>query len=172
MRSATFRLASCIRCFSSASTAPAAKNSGNSAPPGRPDTWCQYYDRPQTVPIEKTSIIMFPGQGAQFVGMGKNVIDIPGVKDMFESASSMLRTDLLKTCLEGPPEKLKKTIHCQPAVYVTSLAAAKKLQLERPEAIERCVAVAGYSVGEIAALVFAGAYTFEEVKQSSCYEIY
>ncbi|KAL7063097.1 hypothetical protein AAHC03_01961 [Spirometra sp. Aus1] len=162
IRSATLRLASFSRFFASSSTAPAASNASNSAPPARPDTWCQYYDRPVTVPIESTSVLLFPGQGAQFVGMAKNLIDVPGVKDMFESASSILRTDLLKTCLEGPPEKLMKTIHCQPAVYVTSLAAAKKLQLECPEAIEKCVATAGYSVGEIAALVFAGTYTFEE----------
>ncbi|VDD76390.1 unnamed protein product [Mesocestoides corti] len=106
--------------------------------------------------------MLFPGQGAQFIGMAKNLLGVTGVKDMFNLASSILRTNLLKTCLEGPAEKLKQTIHCQPAVYVTALAAVKKLQMDSPECIEKCVATAGYSLGEITALVFAGAYTFEE----------
>ncbi|VDM35786.1 unnamed protein product [Hydatigera taeniaeformis] len=128
----------------------------------RPDVWCQYYDRPSQEPIESTSVLLFPGQGSQFVGMAKNLLGVKGVKEMFETASSILRTNLLKTCLEGPAEKLKQNIHCQPAVYVTSLAAAKKLAIDSPELVEKCVAAAGYSVGEITALVYAGAYTFEE----------
>ncbi|KAH9286268.1 putative malonyl-CoA-acyl carrier protein transacylase, mitochondrial [Echinococcus granulosus] len=128
----------------------------------RPDAWCQYHDRPSQEPIESTSVLLFPGQSSQFVGMAKNLIGVKGVKEMFETASSILRTNLLRTCLEGPAEKLKQNIHCQPAIYVTSLAAAKKLQVDSPELVEKCVAAAGYSVGEIAALVYAGAYTFEE----------
>ena len=99
----------------------------------RPDTWCQYYDRPTREPIESTSVLLFPGQGSQFVGMGKNLLSVKGVKDMFDTASSILRTDLLKTCLEGPVAKLNMNIHCQPALYVTSLAAVKKLENDSPE---------------------------------------
>ncbi|VDN99906.1 unnamed protein product [Rodentolepis nana] len=111
------------------------------------DGFCQFVDRPSQFPIEATSIFLFPGQGAQFVGMGRNLLKYPGVKEMYETASSMLRTDLLKTCLEGPSDKLRNNIHCQPAIYVTSLAAVKKLQHECPKMIENCVAAAGYSVG-------------------------
>ncbi|KAM7540917.1 hypothetical protein Aperf_G00000034491 [Anoplocephala perfoliata] len=128
----------------------------------KPDSWCQFLDRPEELPIESTSMFLFPGQGAQFVGMGKNLLKVPGVKELYETASSILRTDLLKTCLEGPVDKLRDNIHCQPAVYVTSLAAAKMVQHESPKVIENCVAAAGYSVGEITALVFAGSFTFEE----------
>ncbi|VDL58784.1 unnamed protein product [Hymenolepis diminuta] len=126
------------------------------------DGFCQFIDRPSQLPIEATAIFLFPGQGAQFVGMGKNLLKYPGVKEMYETASSILRTDLLKTCLEGPADKLRNNIHCQPAIYVTSLAAVKKIQHESPKMIENCVAAAGYSVGEIAALTFAGSFTFEE----------
>lgn len=180
----------CItRTFASASKSPneAEETSINNNP--RPDSWCQFYDRyllfqfhfphrPMQEPIKSTSILLFPGQGAQFVGMARNLLDVPGVKDMFDAASSMLRTNLLKTCLEGPSGKLKQNIHCQPALYVTSLAAVKKLKMESPEVctsfltkiqvIEKCVAAAGYSIGEISALVFAGVYTFEEGKFNSC----
>lgn len=70
--------------------------------------------------------------------------------------------NLLKLCLEGPKEKLDKTVYCQPAVMVTSLASLEKLQEERPNAIENCVATAGFSLGEITALTFAGAIPFDK----------
>lgn len=72
------------------------------------------------------------------------------------------RYDLLKLCLEGPKSRLDKTIYCQPAVMVTSLAALEKLKEERPASIESCVAVAGFSLGEITALVFAGSIPFDK----------
>ncbi|XP_044199277.1 malonyl-CoA-acyl carrier protein transacylase, mitochondrial isoform X2 [Thunnus albacares] len=62
----------------------------------------------------------------------------------------------------GPEEELQKTVHCQPAVFVTSLAAVERLNHENPKAIETCVAAAGFSVGEFAALVFSGAMNFAE----------
>lgn len=102
------------------------------------DGFCQFIDRPSQLPIEATAIFLFPGQGAQFVGMGKNLLKYPGVKEMYETASSILRTDLLKTCLEGPADKLRNNIHCQPAIYVTSLAAVKKLQHESPKVSNFC----------------------------------
>lgn len=110
----------------------------------------------------RTSIILFPGQGAQFVGMGKGLIAVPMVKDMYEEASSILGYDLLKLCMEGPKSELYKTVHCQPAILVTSLAAVEKLKDENPEAVESCMATAGFSVGEFAALVFAGSLSFED----------
>ena len=80
-------------------------------------------------PADK-SVLLFPGQGAQFVGMGKQLLDYPVVKDMYEVASEILGYDLLALCIEGPRESLDRTVHCQPAVLVTSLAAVEKLKNE------------------------------------------
>ncbi|XP_014836773.1 PREDICTED: malonyl-CoA-acyl carrier protein transacylase, mitochondrial [Poecilia mexicana] len=108
------------------------------------------------------SVLLFPGQGSQFVGMGKGLTKYPNVKEMFSAAQEILGYDLLTLCLEGPEKELLKTVHCQPAVFVTSLAAVEKLHHENPKAIETCAAAAGFSVGEFAALVFAGAMNFSE----------
>lgn len=111
-----------------------------------------------------TSVIMFPGQGSQYVGMAKNLMKFPMAKDLFELANYLLGYDLLKLCLEGPKEKLDQTKYCQPAIMVTSLAAIERLKEERPKAIDNCVSTAGFSLGEITALVFAGALEFEKGK--------
>ncbi|CAB3375776.1 Hypothetical predicted protein [Cloeon dipterum] len=116
--------------------------------------------RPSVNPND-TSILIFPGQGVQHVGMCKELLKFPLVQDLFSVASSILNYDLLKLCLEGPKDQLDQTKYCQPAVVVSSLAAIEWLKEERPSAIEGCVATAGFSVGEITALVFAGALTFE-----------
>ncbi|XP_063239201.1 probable malonyl-CoA-acyl carrier protein transacylase, mitochondrial [Bacillus rossius redtenbacheri] len=116
--------------------------------------------RPKVDPRE-TSILLFPGQGTQFVGMGKELVNFPVARDMFEVASEILGYDLLKLCAEGPQRELDRTERCQPAVLVCSLAAVERLKEERPAAVHNCVATAGYSVGELAALVFAGALHFE-----------
>nr|XP_057934504.1 malonyl-CoA-acyl carrier protein transacylase, mitochondrial [Doryrhamphus excisus] len=108
------------------------------------------------------SVFLFPGQGSQFVGMGRGLLRYPNVGEMFKVAQKVLGYDLLSLCLEGPEEELMKTVHCQPAVFVTSLAAVERLNQENPKAIETCVAAAGFSVGEFAALVFSGALTFAE----------
>lgn len=76
----------------------------------------------------------------------------------------MFRYDLLKLCLEGPEDKLNETKYCQPAVMVTSLAALEQLKDERPAAIDSCMATAGFSLGEITSLVFAGAIPFDKGK--------
>ncbi|KAL0280020.1 UNVERIFIED_CONTAM: hypothetical protein PYX00_001445 [Menopon gallinae] len=107
------------------------------------------------------SVIMFPGQGNQFVGMGKDLFTHSVVEDMFDSASSILGYNLKKLCLEGPKSKLDKTEYCQPATLVCSLAAVEELKCKYPLALSNCVCVCGFSVGEIAALVFAGCISFE-----------
>ena len=117
--------------------------------------------RPKTDPRE-TSIILFPGQGTQFVGMGKDLMKFPIARDLFDAASDLLQYNLKKLCFEGPKSELDKTVYCQPAVMVCSLAAVERLREERPNAINSCVATAGFSIGEITALVFAGAISFED----------
>lgn len=116
--------------------------------------------KPKVDPRE-TSFILFPGQGTQYVGMAKNLLKFPKARDLFELSNYILGYDLLKLCLEGPKSDLDQTKYCQPSVMVCSLAAIERLKEERPKAIENCVATAGFSVGEITALVFAGALGFE-----------
>ncbi|CAH1270274.1 MCAT [Branchiostoma lanceolatum] len=110
----------------------------------------------------KSTILLFPGQGAQFVGMARSLLDYPHVEDIFTRAKDILGYDILQLCLNGPQEELNKTVHCQPAVFLTSLAAVERLREDNPMAVETCVAAAGFSVGEYAALVFSGALSFEE----------
>jgi len=119
--------------------------------------------RPEDVDPEETTILLFPGQGAQFVGMGSIVIeDTPSTTELYHSASKILGYDLLDLCLNGPLEKLDRTEYCQPAVVVTSLAAAERLRRQNDEALTACIGAAGLSVGEISALIFAGAISFED----------
>ncbi|KAK9891439.1 hypothetical protein WA026_014673 [Henosepilachna vigintioctopunctata] len=120
-----------------------------------------YHLREKHDPRE-TSVILFPGQGSQYVGMAKSLMKFPLVQDLFELSNYILKYDLLKLCLEGPKEKLDQTKYAQPAIMVTSLAAIEKLKEERPKAIDDCVATAGFSLGEITALVFAGSLEFEK----------
>ena len=94
--------------------------------------------RPRIDP-KHMSIIIFPGQGAQFVGMASKLLDYPNVGEMFKVASEVLQYDLLDVCLNGPKEKLDKTIYCQPAILVTSLAAVEKLKDEKPWVGAVCV---------------------------------
>lgn len=79
------------------------------------------------------SVLLFPGQGSQFVGMGRGLLKYPNVKEMFTVAQKVLGYDLLSLCLDGPEEELTKTVHCQPAVFVTSLAAVERLNHENPK---------------------------------------
>ncbi|KAJ8302799.1 hypothetical protein KUTeg_019195 [Tegillarca granosa] len=129
------------------------------------DQWKQYQAkysfRPNKDPTE-TSIILFPGQGSQYVGMGEKLLFYPGVPELFEIASDILEYDLLHLCLNGPKEELDKTVHCQPAIFVTSLAAIKKLEEDNPEILKSCIGTAGLSVGEYAAIVFAEIMDFRD----------
>lgn len=108
------------------------------------------------------SIIVFPGQGSQFVGMAQKLLQVPKVNRMFELASHVFKTDLLSLCLNGPKSELDKTVNCQPAVFVTSLAAVEYLKETNQQAVADCYATAGFSIGEYAALVLAGSLTYED----------
>jgi [acyl-carrier-protein] S-malonyltransferase len=105
---------------------------------------------------------LFPGQGAQFVGMGKRLAEsLPGVRRLYESASQILGYDLAALCFEGPAEQLDSTVGSQPAIFVTSLAALEWLRSEAPDVVLSCEAAAGLSLGEYTAMVFAGVMDFE-----------
>ena len=112
--------------------------------------------------LSDKSVLLFPGQGAQFVGMGAKLLDTPSVRELFSEASQILNYDLLKLCLEGPRSVLDETQYCQAATVVTSLAAVELLYQRSPEAVEDCMAVAGFSVGELTAAIFTGALSLGE----------
>lgn len=111
---------------------------------------------------QDTSVFIFPGQGILRVGQIEKYLIFPNVKDMFEIANEILGYNLLKICLKGPQTKLNETQFNQPATVVSSLAALEKLREERPLAFENCMAAAGYSVGELSALIFSGAISLED----------
>lgn len=106
---------------------------------------------------------LFPGQGAQHVGMAKTICDrLPSAKNLFDRANEVLGFDLAKLCFEGPQESLDKTDISQPALYVSSFACLELVKADRPELLERCGHAAGLSLGEYTALAFAGAMSFED----------
>lgn len=105
---------------------------------------------------------LFPGQGAQSVGMGRSAFDSwPAVRQLFERASRVLGYDLAKLCFEGPADRLDSTAISQPALYVCSFAGLEALKNQSPDMISSCRAAAGLSLGEYTALAFGGAMDFE-----------
>jgi [acyl-carrier-protein] S-malonyltransferase len=106
---------------------------------------------------------LFPGQGAQTVGMAGGLVrSLPAAQALFDRASTILGYDLLAVCVNGPAERLNATDVSQPAIFVASVAALEQLRTGEPEALPEVVATAGLSLGEYTALVFAGAMTFED----------
>ncbi|MGQ0635465.1 MAG: ACP S-malonyltransferase [Planctomycetaceae bacterium] len=109
------------------------------------------------------SAFLFPGQGAQKVGMGWALADeLPAARALFDQAREILGYDLAKICFEGPAEELDRTDISQPAIFVTSLAALERLRTLAPEAVNGCGMTAGLSLGEYTALVFAGSLSFAD----------
>lgn len=106
---------------------------------------------------------LFPGQGAQTVGMGVALAaSQPAAKALFDEAHAILGYDLLDLCANGPAEKLNATDISQPAIFVTSLAALEALKQSEPDTLKDVTATAGLSLGEYTALVYAGAMTFAD----------
>jgi [acyl-carrier-protein] S-malonyltransferase len=107
--------------------------------------------------------ILFPGQGAQAVGMaGALCQSLPAAHALFQGASAVLGYDLLEACVNGPADRLNATDVSQPAIFVASLAALEQLKATQPDALGEVVATAGLSLGEYTALVFAGALSFAD----------
>jgi len=105
--------------------------------------------------------IVFPGQGSQTVGMGKDLAEaIPECKALFDQANEILGYDLAGICFEGPQEELNKSNHAQLGIFVASAAAFKALELKQP-GLDFDV-FAGHSLGEWTALYVAGAVSFED----------
>jgi [acyl-carrier-protein] S-malonyltransferase len=108
-----------------------------------------------------TSAILFPGQGAQAIGMGSWLCENhSAAADLFAQAGDVLGYDLRSICENGPSEKLNSTEYCQPALFVVGIAAATVLKAEQPQRIDSVGAAAGLSLGEYTAVCFAGGLEF------------
>ncbi len=109
-------------------------------------------------PNQSRIAFIFPGQGSQSVGMGKDLYDnFPVARETFEEADDVLSFSLSKMCFEGTTEDLQLTANTQPAILTTSIAAFRAMETEgfgEPDF------VAGHSLGEYSALVAAGSLSF------------
>jgi [acyl-carrier-protein] S-malonyltransferase len=106
---------------------------------------------------------LFPGQGAQTVGMGRALAEsAPEAKAIYDRANSILGYDLAKICFEGPAEKLDSTVYSQPALFVASVAALAVMNEKQTDIVESCEYSAGLSLGEYTALCFAGVIDFPD----------
>ena len=106
---------------------------------------------------------LFPGQGAQIVGMGADIAqEYPAAAEVFQSANSIVGFDLRKICFEGPAEQLNTTTISQPAIFVTSAAILETLKTNPATSGLKPDVAAGLSLGEYTALYAAGVISFKD----------
>jgi len=106
---------------------------------------------------------VFPGQGAQAVGMGRWLVENhQTARDVFDRAGEVLGYDLRDLCLNGPERRLAGTEFSQPSLFVTSVAAVEVLRRDQPDLVAKVKAVAGLSLGEYSAIWFAGGLDFDD----------
>ena len=111
--------------------------------------------------MDKKVAFLFPGQGAQYSGMGKDFFEnFTIAKHVFESADDLLKYKLSQIIFEGPEELLKKTVNSQVAIFVVSVAILKVIEKEYPEL--RPSICAGLSLGEYTALFASGRIAFQD----------
>lgn len=110
-----------------------------------------------------TRALVFPGQGSQFVGMGKSLADAePAARLVFEEVNDALAQDLSKIMWDGPEEDLRLTENTQPALMAVSLAVIRVLEAGGIKVAEIASHVAGHSLGEYSALAAAGAFSLAD----------
>lgn len=118
-----------------------------------------------TVPLIEHPALVFPGQGSQFVGMGRDIYETsPAGRAIFDEADRILEFPISRLCFEGPEDALEDTINAQPAILTVSVAGLEALR-ERLAAAGKHLEplyVAGHSLGEYAALVAANAIDFAD----------
>jgi len=109
------------------------------------------------------SALIFPGQGAQIVGMGKDLYDnFAAARTVFDRANEILKFDLKKLCFEGPQEQLSTTQNSQPAILTASIAALRVFEASPLWSGVMPKFSLGLSLGEYSALVAAGSISFED----------
>ncbi len=107
--------------------------------------------------------LLFPGQGSQSVGMGKDLCDaFPEAKAVFDEADAALGFAISRICFDGPEKDLRRTANTQPAILTHSIAVLRVLEARRPERLAGAAAAAGHSLGEYSAGVAAGALSFSD----------
>jgi [acyl-carrier-protein] S-malonyltransferase len=115
--------------------------------------------------MSKTALL-FAGQGAQYVGMGKDFAEqIPDAKKWFDRANEILGYDLANICFNGPEPELTKTENCQPGIFVVSWVAFQLLKQRVPNL--QFQATAGLSLGELTALAAANVFSFDNGVRTS-----
>lgn len=106
---------------------------------------------------------LFPGQGAQVVGMGADIAQqYPAAREIFQKANDIVGFDLRKICFEGPPDRLNTTTFSQPAIFTTSAAILAALKTNSVTSKLQADVTAGLSLGEYTALYAAAVISFED----------